>query len=133
MLREAGAIEALVAMLSPERAAEEHVAALGAVCNLVEREESAADMLRLQGGLKRLRPLLATSDTLRPAHAARVLEHVASANQPTKVAMRVLDLLVPLVGLLSSHHGLAIPSIITMQIEMIIRLKCQLTITKRRR
>lgn len=103
MLREAGAIEALVAMLSPERAAEEHVAALGAVCNLVEREESAADMLRLQGGLKRLRPLLATSDTLRPAHAARVLEHVASANQPTKVAMRVLDLLVPLVGLLSSQ------------------------------
>jgi len=103
LLREAGAIEALLRMLSHTCSAEEQTAAVGACVNLVENEEEAATLFRLQGGIKRLRPILAMADVLRPALAAAVLSHCAATNSETKVAMRVCDVLRPLVELLSSQ------------------------------
>lgn len=82
---------------------EEHVAALGASVNLLENEAEAVNLFRLQGGIKRLRPLLMMTDELRPALAASVLMHCAGTNLETKVAMRVQDTIKPLVELLSSQ------------------------------
>jgi len=102
LIREAGAIEALLRMLSHTCSEEEHVAAASACVKLLENEEDAANIFRLQGGIKRLRPILSMPDPLRPALAAEVLSHCAATNSETRVAMRVQDVLRPLVALLSS-------------------------------
>lgn len=102
LLREAGAIDGLLRMLSHTCSEEEHVAAAGACVQLLANEEDATIIFRLQAGIQRLRPILAMTDALRPALAAEVLSHCASSNSESRVAMRVHDVLRPLVALLSS-------------------------------
>jgi hypothetical protein len=102
LLREAEAIDGLLRMLSHTCSEEEHVAAAGACVQLLINEEDAATVFRLQAGIQRLRPILAMDDALRPALAAEVLSHCASSNSESRVAMRVHDVLRPLVALLSS-------------------------------
>ena len=107
LLRELGAIEALLAMASqaePGAAGGQRnaqAAALGALANLCLNEDEARVLLRLQGGLRKLQPLLFATDELLQSKAAEVIYHCAP-NAETKVSMRILDILKPLVALLAS-------------------------------
>lgn len=101
ILREEGAIEALVKMLYHEQGVDEHVASLGAIVELLTNEEEAVTLLRLHGGLRRLQPLLYKDDSLRPMLTSRALFHCAQ-HMDMRLAMRLADTLRPLVLLLSS-------------------------------
>ncbi len=112
LLREFGAIEELLAVVSnaePGAAGgqrDAQAAALGALANLCLNEDEARVLLRLQGGLRKLQPILFATDDLLQAKAARTIYHCAP-NAETKVSMRILDILRPLVALLSSPSALA--------------------------
>ena len=102
ILREIGVTEPLIGMLAHTAAEDEHSAALSALVELAQNEDEASVLIRLQGGLKRLRQLLYCDDPVRPSLAAAVLYHCAP-NADTRVAMRVTDTLRPLIALLSSQ------------------------------
>ena len=58
-------------------------------------------LLRLQGGLRKLQPLLFAADALLQTKCANAIYNCAP-NAETKVSMRILDILRPLVLLLAS-------------------------------
>ena len=81
-------------------------ASLGALANLCLNEDEARVLLRLQGGLRKLQPLLFAADALLQTKCANAIYNCAP-NAETKVSMRILDILRPLVALLSSPSALA--------------------------
>ena len=76
-------------------------ASLGALANLCLNEDEARVLLRLQGGLRKLQPLLFAADALLQTKCANAIYNCAP-NAETKVSMRILDILRPLVLLLAS-------------------------------
>ena len=106
ILRELGAIEALLKMLPFTNARDAQAAAVATLAYLTLNEDDSRVLLRLQGGLKKLQALLYANDPLLQAHSAEVFAHCAP-NTETKIAMRLADCLAPLVSLLSSPHAAA--------------------------
>ena len=104
ILRELGAIEALLKMLPETCARDAQAAAVASLKYLTLNEDDARVLLRLHGGMKRLQALLYNNDPLLQAHASEVLAHCAP-NRESRIALRLNDCLAPLIGLLSSPHG----------------------------
>ena len=72
LLREFGAIEALLKMLPFSNARDAQASAVGALSFLTLNEDEARVLLRLQGGIKKLQALLYADDPLLQANAAQV-------------------------------------------------------------
>ena len=101
LLRELGAIEPLLQMLSGAPGVDVLSSALGALCSMCHGQDEARQLVRLQGGLRRVLPLLYDKHD-RVASLAAQFFYEVSPNAEVKVAMRLSDALRPLIALLSS-------------------------------
>ena len=101
LLRELGAIEPLLQMLSGAPGVDVLSSALGALCSMCHGQDEARQLVRLQGGRRRVLPLLYDKHD-RVASLAAQFFYEVSPNAEVKVAMRLSDALRPLIALLSS-------------------------------
>ena len=106
LLRDLGAIEALLRLCSAGMHRDAHAAAVAGLANLMQNEDDSIVRLRLQGGLKKLQSLLYSGDLNIQGKTAETLFH-CSPNADTRTAMRLADCLRPLVALLSSPSAAA--------------------------
>jgi len=106
LLREMGAIEALLRLCSREFHRDAQAAAVSCLANLMQNEDEARVRLRLRGGLKKLQALLCTNDLTIQARTAETLFHCAP-NVETRIALRLADCLQALISLLSSPSSAA--------------------------